>query len=335
MNSNRILLIVFIGLMLVAGTFYFYKGNPKDSGFDLSDRQFAEEDITKIGLISIERKDYPKIIFTKNGNNWTLNNGRDARNESVNYITSVIHKLKIKYIPNQAGSQKIIEIIKQSGIKVILFDNNKKHIKTFYVGPDLGDGTGTGFLMEGAKQPYVMFVPGFQGSIRTRFLFQINEYESKAIFNEVVENIKSVEVNYPYDRPSSYYIERKAEGYEFYNPYDKLKLPKLNEKLIEAYLENFSDVVAESNDANNKNKEEILKSKTYCEITLKRKNGTERKLTLYSLPNIEWDENKYSPKEVSEDTRFIAYSSEKQFLLVQQRVMKKILLAFDSFAIRN
>ena len=73
MNSNKILLFVFIGLMLVAGMFYFYKGNPNDSGFDLSDRQFAVEDITEIGLISIERKDYPKIIFTKNGSNWVLN----------------------------------------------------------------------------------------------------------------------------------------------------------------------------------------------------------------------------------------------------------------------
>lgn len=335
MNSNKILLIVFIGLLVIAGMFYYYKGNPNDSGFDLSDRQFAIEDISKIGLISIERKDYPKIIFTKIGNNWMLNNGREARNESVNYITSIIHKLKIKYIPNQAGSQKITEIIKKSGIKVILFDENKKHIKTFYVGPDLGDGTGTGFLMEGAKQPYVMFVPGFQGSIRTRFLFQINEYESKSIFKEVVDEIKSVEVKYPYDRPSSYFIEKKTAGYDFYNPYDNLKLPKLNEKLVEAYLQNFSNVVAEYNDANNKNKEEILKSKIYCEITLKRKNGTERKLTLYSLPNIEWDENKFSPKEISDDTRFIVYSNEKQFLLVQQRVMKKVLLAFDSFALRN
>lgn len=335
MNSNKILLFVFIGLMLVAGLFYFYKGNPNDSGFDLSDRQFAVEDVSKIGLISIERKDYPKIIFTKNGNNWVLNNGREARNESVNYITSIIHKLKIKYIPNQVGSQKIAGIIKKSGIKVILFDNNKKHLKTFYVGPDLGDGTGTAFLMEGARQPYVMFVPGFQGSIRTRFLFEINEYESKAIFNEVAEDIQSVEVKYPYDKPSSYYIERKTVGYDFYNPYDKLKLPKLNEKLLDAYLENFSNVVAEYNDANNANKEEILNSKIYCEVILKRKNGTERTVTLYSLPNIEWNENKFSPKEVTEDTRFIAQTNEKQFLLVQQRVMKKVLLAFDSFAIRN
>ena len=335
MNSNKILLIIFVGLLIVGGLFYYIKGDPADSGFDLSDRQFAVEDISTIGLISIERKDYPKIIFTKKDKQWYLNNGREARNESVNYITSIIGKLKIKYIPNQLASENIKKRVKENGIKVVLFDNNKKHIKTFHIGPDLDDGTSTGFLMEGAKQAFVMFVPGYYGSIRTRFLFEINEYESKDVFKEVAANIKSVEVKYPYDRPSSFFIEKKTIGYEFYNPYDNARLPKVNEKLIEAYFENFSNIVAEYNDGANSNKEEILSSKPYCEIKLIRKNGTERSMTIYSLPNIEWDENKYSPKEVTDETRLIINTNEKQFLLIQNRVIKKILLAFDSFALRG
>jgi hypothetical protein len=217
-----------------------------------------------------------------------------------------------------------------------LFDNNHKFLKTIYIGSEVGDGGSTAFLMEGAKQPYVMFVPGFEGSVRTRFIFDINEFESRDIFNENPDNIAEVTVKYPLDRPSSFHISKKSVGYNFYNPYDKIKLPKQNDKLIEAYLNSYSHVVAEYNDANNVYRDTILLQQVFCEISLIRKDKSERSLKIYSLSNIEWNENKFSPKDdINDDTRYIIHSNDNQLLLAQHRVIKKILLAFDSFAVRK
>jgi hypothetical protein len=331
---NRNMFIILVLLSIVALVFYLVKGRPGDQGFDLSDRQFKIENVKDIAVLSIERKDYPAVVFTKKGNTWYLNNGKEARPEATNYLFSILANLKIKYIPSDLASKNLKESIAKNGIHVRAYDNSENLMKSFYIGPDVGNGTGTGFLMEGATQPYVMFASNYYGSIRTRFVFDMNEYETKNIFAEPLENIEQVEVKYPYDKPSSYTIVKKALGYDIFNPYTNTKLPKVNDKLIEPYLANYASVVAEYNDANNSNKEMIMQQPIFSEITLKSKGGKIRKATLYSLPNIEFHESKFSPKEVSPDTRFMVATDNNEFYLIQHRVIGKILTSFDAFALR-
>ncbi|MBK8700784.1 MAG: hypothetical protein IPN29_15075 [Saprospiraceae bacterium] len=334
MRKNLILPAILILLAIGSGVFYFMKGNPDEVGMDISDRQFSIQNTEEVGVISIERKDYPKVIFTKKGEGWEMNNGRMARPEATGYILNTMKKLTIKYIPNQLGSERIREAIRKEGIKVMIFDRSNELMKSFYIGPDLGDGTGTAFLMEGAQQPFVLFTRGFESSIRTRFVFDMNEYETKDIFREDPAGIQEVEIKYPFDKPSSFTLKKKLIGWDFFNPYTQTRLPSLNEKLIEPYLEGYKTIIAEYNDANNPNKEMILRQPVFCEIRVSRKDGSTRSATLYSLANIEFKQNKYSPKEVGPDNRFMVYTDKKEFFLIQHRVIGKLLLAYDSFAKR-
>jgi hypothetical protein len=330
---NKKLLIILSVLALVLLSLYLIKGSPADSGFDLSDRAFKIEKPEEVYSVSIERKNYPPVIFQKNGSGWKLNNGREARAEGVNYILSIMTKLRIKFIPNRSAAAKIKESIAKEGIKIKFFDKNDEILKHFMMGPDLGDGTSTAFLMDGADQPYAMEAVGFTGSIRTRFVFDMNEYETKNIFNTASDNIKSIEVKYPKDRPSSFTIERNLIGFDFYNPYTKTKLPSLNEKLIEPYLMNFSNIVAEYNDSSNPYKSLILEQIPFCEITLTDKNGKVRNAKFYNLKNIEFKEENFSPKdEIQEDTRYSVQTNNDEFFLAQHRVIKNFFVAFDNFS---
>ncbi len=328
------MLIALAILTIIAIGFYIKKGNPAEQGFDLSDRQFKIENTKDIATLSIERKNYPAVIFNKKADKWYLNNGREARPEATANLFSILANLKIKYIPSAKASENLIKSIDKDGIHVRIYDKKDNLMKSFYLGPDVGDGTGTGFLMEGAQQPYVMFATNYYGSIRTRFVFDMNEYQTKNVFAEKTENIEQVEIKYPYDKPSSFTLVKKMVGYDLFNPYTNTRLPKVNEKLIEPYLNSFESIVAEYNDANNSNKEMILKQPIFCEVNIKTKNGVNRKVTLYSLPNIEFHESKFSPKEVSPDTRFMVHSDKDDFFLIQHRVIGKILVSFDVFAKR-
>lgn len=334
-NRKYILPIVLAALLIISAALYFVKGKPDELGMDISDRQFKIENINDVKIISIERKDYPKIIFTRKSDGWYLNNGRKAREEAPNYILNTMKMLTLMYIPNQAGSKVIKDYISKHGIKVQFYDKKDKLMKSFYVGNPLGDGTGTGFLMEGAEQPYVMFTQGAATSIRQRFLFGMNEYETKDIFVEKPDEIEMVEIKYPYDRPSSFTLKRKLLGWELTNPYSGIRLPNLNEKLIEPYLNGFSAIIAEYNDGNNPNKEMILRQPVFCEVLITRKDGSQKRATVYSLANIEFRANKYSPKEVGPDNRFMVLTDTNEFMLIQHRVLGKILVAFDSFALRK
>ena len=334
MNKKYILPAVLALLILCSAMLYWWKGKPEDLGMDVSDRRFRIENTEDVGSFSIERKNYPKIIFTKKKDGWYLNSGRKARDEAPAYILNTMKALTLKYIPNRAGTEVIKKSIAKTGIKVQFFDKEDELMKSFFIGNEIGDGSGTAFLMEGAEQPYVLFTQGASYSIRTRFLFGMNEYETKDIFVEKAGDIEMVEIKYPYDKPSSFTLKKKLLGWEITNPYTGTKLPKLNEKLIEPYLGGFSNIVAEYNDSNNPHREMILRQPIFCEITVLKKDGTKKHITAWSLANIEFKQNKYSPKEVGEDTRFEVLTDGNEFMLIQHRVIGKIMLAFDSFALR-
>ncbi len=334
MNKKYILPLILTVLVIVSGLLYWIKGSPEEAGMDVSDRRFKIDNIQDVGIIAIQRKNYPKVIFTKKGNKWFMNNGREARNEATGYLLHTMNKLTLKYIPNQLGSERIIRAINDNGIKVQIYDTDEKLMKSFFLGPDLGDGTGTAFLMEGAKQPYVLFTQGSQTSIRTHFEFEMNEYETKDIFVEKADDIKLVEIKYPYDRPSSFKLEKKLLGWELTNPYTGTRLPKFNEKLVDPYLSGFGNIIAEYNDSNNPNRTMILQKPVFCEVKVVHKDGSSRSVTFFSLANIEFNESKYSPKEIGPDNRFMVHTDKDEFFLIQHRVTQKILVAFDSFALR-
>jgi hypothetical protein len=330
--NNKYLLILLVALLVLTGVLYFLKGSPDEGGFDLADRSFKIENTDEVESVSIERKNYPVIIFNKQGDNWYLNNGRMARPEGIQNIFAIMKKLRIKYIPNKSAAVKIHESIEKDGIKVNFFGKNDKFIKSFLLGPDLGDGTSTAFLMKGSKQPYAMEALGFTGSIRTRFVFDMNEYETKDIFATPAENIKEVTVKYPKDKPASFTIKKSLTGTEFFNPYTNTKLPKFNEALVEPYLTNFQKIIAEYNDAGNPYRDTISASIPFAEVTLKDAKGDYRIATFYNLRNIEFGEENFSPRdEIYDDTRFSVATNKKEFFLVQYRVIKKLFTSFERF----
>ena len=120
------------------------KGSPEDLGMDVSDRRFRIDNIDEVGAFSIERVNYPKIVFTRKPDGWYLNNGRKAREEAPAYILNTMKGLTLKYIPNRAGSE-VIKKFGQDRHKGAVFDRKSKLMKSFFIGTEMGDGSGNRF----------------------------------------------------------------------------------------------------------------------------------------------------------------------------------------------
>ncbi|MBK8850116.1 MAG: hypothetical protein IPN73_08160 [Saprospiraceae bacterium] len=65
MNKKYILPLILTVLVIVSGLLYWIKGSPEEAGMDVSDRRFKIDNIQDVGVIAIQRKNYPKVIFTK------------------------------------------------------------------------------------------------------------------------------------------------------------------------------------------------------------------------------------------------------------------------------
>lgn len=328
--NKKILVTLFLILAGIASFVYFKIGKADDLGIDLSDRNFKIENTERIDKIIVQRANYPAIIFKKSGKEWMLNNGKKASDEMIPNLLSMINKIKIQYIPNAAHTVNIHKFMKTDAIRFEAFSGNEL-VKSFKVGADVPEDRGTVFLIDGAKQPYVMFLPFFDGSLRTKFSFDMSQFETKNVFEENPENISEVLVNYPGDKTSSFKIINNAGTFIVTNPNDGIALPNSNQKKIQTYIDGFRFIGAEYNDADNPMRYDIIKNPVFAEITIKRKDGSLKKADLYSLSNIEFNTKYSSPKELKGDMRFHVNTNNNEFFLTQHRVIGKLMVAFDNF----
>ena len=326
-NIKTILLILLIVTAGVAA-YYLSKGTSKSKELEsttlTADRGFSFYEIEKITTISLKRKDYPELVFTKKGNEWLINNKFRANMETMKYFITVLKGVTMKYIPPNSMVENLKNDINKNGIVVKLYQGDEK-VRHYSVGTEFGDGSDTPYMMEGGDQPYMMYLPGFDGSVRRRMSFNMAEWRSKIVFEEDPEMIKSLEVNYLQDKKSSFTITRFNDGFKITNGAGQLDPRTVNNNTVGAYLDFYRDIRAEYNDTDNAERPNILKNQRFCTITIIYKDNNQRSFDFYSYGDLLGDFVTTSPSDINPDNKFFVLSPEKELFLLQQRVVGKIL----------
>ena len=184
--------------------------------------------------------------------------------------------------------------------------------------------------MEGSEQPYVMQIPGFIGEIRPRFPMTPDAWRTKSIFNERPENIKSLSVEYPQIKLSSFKITKDGSGYSVLPFYDAV--PRINravsQRMVRSYLTGFEQSLAEGIDNRNEARDSISRTLPFTIIRVQNDQGKEFAVRIF--PIIEKDE--YGrPIERRKPDRYFAETSEGDFFLIQDVVFRKLFFDYKAF----
>lgn len=328
MKNNKVILIVALIVSAAIAFYFLSKGTSKtkelESTMVTADRGFSFKEIDKITTISLKRKDYPELVFTKKGDEWIINNKFRANLESMKYLLTVLKGVTLKYIPPNSMVPTLKKDIEKNGIVVKLYQGEEK-VRQYSVGTEFGDGSDTPYLMEGEDQPYMMYLPGFDGSVRRRMSFKMAEWRSKIVFEENPDMIKSLEVNYLQDKKSSFTITRFNDGFKITNGEGKLDPRTVNNNTVSAYLDFYRAISAEYNDTDNPERPNILNKQIFCTITIIYKDNTQRSFDFYSYGDLLGDFETISPSDINPDNKFFVLSPEKELFLLQQRVVGKVL----------
>ena len=149
---------------------------------------------------------------------WILNDSLIANQNLINIVLKTIKEVRIKSPIARAALPNIIKRMAIQNTELNIFKKNKK-IKTIYIGGETPDQLGTFMMIHGAKEPYIMHIPGFNGYLSSRFSCNENIWKSKRIFNQ---KIKQAEYNF---QNTMDYIEIK-------------NLPEINNIYCESFLSN-------------------------------------------------------------------------------------------------
>ncbi len=324
--------IIAIVLLSVIGfiAYSLYEKAPKKTSLTkYADREFSIDDVDQIGKFEIKQPKYPAIVLTKKSNTWLLNTGKKANADLVKGFLNLMSKIDIDYIPTQAMNKTIKQSFEKNGIEIKIYDLEGNLIRDLVAGSEMGSSLSLPMMVKGYDQPYMMRIPGFTGSIRSRIHHLMNEWENKIVYNIKPNTIKSITVEYDRSEGDSFKIIKEDNQFKVLDAKGN-SFGTTNQKSVEAYLSNFSYIEAEYNDSENHRRNEINSSQRFARVTVE----TERNKSIinyFSYADLSVNYETKSPRDIHPDNKYFAETDTGEMLLVQQRVIGNIFRPYEYF----
>ena len=343
------LLIIFI-ILLVAGAAVL-TGNHYTT-LKNHDADFSVRDTASITKIFIADKNVNESLLERTPHGWKLNKKFDANQRAIDFLLETIKRIKVKAPVSKAARDNVVKRMASTAIKVEIYQKvprinlfnkvklwwHEKKTKVIYVGDVTQNNLGTYMLMEGARNPYIVYIPGFRGFVSVRFTPKPDDWKSHVVFNKNLAEIKSVELDNikepaksfkvnVVDAMGSFDITRLNDGYKLEN-YDTLKL--LN------FLTSFRDLRYESR-LNNilppQRIDSILHTRPIYKITLVDLHNDTTKVTMFNKNRFPDEVNNALEELVPVDLdRFYAsINNGEDFVLMQYYVFDKVLRPVDFY----
>jgi len=330
-------LAILFAILISLGGIAFYLNTTADDGktsLTGADRDFSFPR-DQIGKVTIQKVDMPLQILTlKGGGHWYINDKYKVSQFTMPYLLQCLSDLTIQNIPPKSSTKNILADIDRVGLQVKVFDLDGKKVKSFKVGLESFDDKGTFFLMDGSKQPYNMYIKGFDGNMRTRFFQPIDKWRDKEIWQYDPGDIVEVSVEYHKSQKESFKLTVDGSKINVVplSPFIKPSEKEINQDIGKAYLSVFTRIYAEDYDNENVRRDSIAGIVPFATIAVKDKTGHVNEVDFFPfrdllLKNV----NTKDLEEAKKIERFFINHSKGDFMVTQKRLVKEVFRPYDFF----
>ena len=331
MKGNWLLLSIFGVLALAA--LYFLQFNDQNTSLQGGDWDFAVKDTAGISRIFLAEASGKTALLERHSTGWTVNGNKTVRKDAIANLLETIHNVEILTRLPRPAVPNVIKDIATNKIKVEIYSGQTK-LKCYYLGGVNQDETGVNMIMEDSNEPYICSLPQWTGNIRIRYITDETTWRDRTVFNEEVENILSVSVDYPLQKSKSFKMTRSDANYQVV-PFYELTLPfhrPVNKGLTEAFLTGFKKQVAEGFENDNPQRDSIQRTTPFAIISLKTINGHEKTIKLFPIIPTGLDGNvRVAPQGGLNFERYYAQTNDGDFMMVQNLNFQRILWGYDVF----
>lgn len=342
MKKNKALFIITI-LIVIAGALILI--NRSYSTLDDRESGFAVEDTSSVTKIfMVDKNNLSVKLERKENGRWIINDNFLAHPYNLSMLLGTMKDLTVRYpVPIAARDNVLIRLasiarkveIYQMKYRINLFDRIKlfpreKLTRTYYVGDATQDNLGTYMLMEGADQPYVVFLPTLRGFIYTRFSTLEDDWRDHTVFNTPVQELDWVKIEFMEDPEESFIVKTDNDGNMILTTlYDKETKPYNTLRMLQ-FVTAFKDLRFESI-LNNKLEAEFIDSVAAQPmahvITLKEKDGDEFVVRTFRKGGFSqfYEEDGAIIAPFDLDRLYAYINDDRDFVLLQYFVFDKVL----------
>jgi hypothetical protein len=342
MKRNRLLIILTV-LVVIIGILFLI--NRKYTTLDNAESGFAIEDtasITKIFLVDMNNRSV-KLTKERPGK-WTLNDEFLAQNFNVTMLVKTMKDIKVRYPVPLAARDNVIRRLATIAIKVEIYQSShrinlfdklrlfpyEKLAQTYYVGDATPDNRGTYMKIEGAEQPYVVFLPSLRGFLYPRYSTDEDDWRDQTIFRTPIQDFASVKMEFMQNPQESFIVEADRQGnLSMKMLSDNMKVSFDTLRMLQ-FVSAFKDIRYESV-LNNKLEasyiDSIASGKVAHVITLREQDGDEFVVRTYRKGGFGeiFDEDGATMVPFDLDRLYAFINNDRDFVLIQYFVFDKVV----------
>ena len=326
MPNNRkhiFIILAIIFLLIVLLLQMRFKNNDSSLAYN-----FAVSDTASISKIFIADMKGNSISLDKTENNWQINNRYKVRNNSMEIILQTIKNISVQRPVSESRYNKVIQDLATNGVKIEIYQNREeKPTKTYTIGNNTADHSGTYMLLKNQEQPYIMHIIGFNGILGPRYGLQGQEvsatiWRDRNIFKLKAEEIKSLQLINEKGMDSSFTIKNERGNLTLFD-FQQIEINSQKETLL-SYLNLFQNINCESFKDESVRIKLANEKKIYTFI-IEHQNGVDS-LSIYQM------RDKEKPKTEAEKytvERMYATLNSGDIMLIQNYVFNKLLITID------
>lgn len=350
-KSNRLILIIVIILALISIILVISRSS--NSTIDSDSSSFAVSDTGSITKIFLADKNNHYLSLIRNDSMWLVNDTFKASRDNVQMLLKTLMLLEIKDPVADAAREEVMKMLATSSVKVEVYQKSyrinlfnkirlipyEKLSKVFYVGNATRDNHGTYMIVEGADDPYVVHIPGFNGFLTTRFSPFEKDWRDHGIYQYRYNDIASVSIEFPGDSARSFRaVKNGPQSFTLYALPANISLAGFNEQKLMELFAAFEDVRFESllNDFTQTQKDSIMNDMPSRIITVEDIHGNKNivRTFLIRLPEGQTD-IMGNPVDFDRDRLYASINNGQDFVLIQFFVFDRIFKDLPYYFSKN
>lgn len=323
--------------LVIAGIFgfgvWYFLFNDKDL-YTTDEAGFTIKNLTKIHRIYLVDKKGASVDLTRAANNtWVLNGQYKASPRMMATLLETLGGQEAKYPAPKNVHDNIIMSMAGRAIKAEIYDKDGDPIRVFYVGGQAPENAGTYMLMEGAKRPYVVQLPVFQGYLTPRYSTIAKDWRDRTVVALDSANIKSVNITYhqPNEELNTFSLQRAADNSFTIDTHpDLMKGKELNRTRTNSFATFFSQLGCEGF-VNGVTDLSTIIANTEKRLTvdIATKDDKEQHIDVYWMPITKRSKNLLRshedvPDDYDPDRYYAVTNNYKDTLIIQDKTFNKI-----------
>lgn len=326
-KSLKILSLIVVVLVIAVPLVMRWKNDWKP----VSSKDFAisePEKLTKIYMVN--RVNQQLMLEKQSDGGWTVNGRFRASEQKVRLFMETLRDIRAKNPVSEREHNAVVKNLSAEGIKVEFYEGEKK-VKTYYVGGNTLDETGTYMFIDdnNSSVPYVVHIPGFVGYVSGRYDLNENSWRDAKIFNTDFNKFSKASVTYPGNEKNNFMIERTGEKFVLRDLKGE-EIPGADQEKLKLYSALFNNVSYEGiiNSASQGFVDSVKNAVPRCVITVTNKDNSSVQLKVYFKPVTSETKKIYDEKGnllvFDVDRYYAVVNNNKELLMVQDYIFRNI-----------